>query len=201
MNIKHSKKTTTPLNLVECAPELWAIFGRLEGRKETPHSKRVSRILELLSRLGENPRGTDAMKVTSELRELLGRYRWVTHAHISPTREGYRAIFRQEPEAKNPSREEEWEYEAVRDLLDITRYPGALSRLRQCGNTECRRWLFTPKGKTRQFCNDICKQRHFDSDPEQREKKRKYMRDYYVEEEKRKLSPECGVGLRRRPRR
>ncbi len=199
MSGQYSKKKATPLNLGESAPELWAIFDHLENERETPQSKRLRRILELLGCLGENPRGLDAVKVTSELHHLLGHYRWSTDARVSLTAEGsYRAIFRQVPEGKNLSREDEWEYKAVADLLDLTRYAGALSRLRQCGNKECKRWLFTPHGKTRQFCNDICKQRHFDSDPAQREKKRKYMQDQYAEEQKRKRNPKCGVGLRRR---
>jgi hypothetical protein len=198
MSVEYRKKTEKPLSFVECAPELWAIFGRLENGRETDQSKRVRRILELLSSLGDNSRGMDAVKVTSELHHLLGHYRWVTHVWISPTTGGYRAIFRQEPGGKNLSREDEWEYAAVADLLDITRYPGALSRLRQCGNPECRRWLFTPKGKTRQSCNGVCKQRRFDSDPEQKKKKRKYMRDYYADGQKRQLNPKCGIGLRRR---
>jgi len=72
--------------------------------------------------------------------------------------------------------------------------------LRRCGNGECGRWLFTPKGKTRQFCDNenVCKQRDFDSDPEQREKKRAKMKKRYDDEQKRKLNPKCGVGLRQR---
>lgn len=141
-----------------------------------------------------------AVGITATLHHLLGRYRWITRALISPTPEGYRAIFRREPEEKNLSREDEWEYRAVRELLDITTmYPSALSRLRQCGNKECMRWLFTPHGKTRQFCkNDTCKQRHFDSDPEQREKKRKYMRGRYADLKGHARNPKSGVGLRRK---
>ena len=163
------------------APELWAIFDRLENGRETEQSKRIGRILELLSTLGQNPRGLEAANVTSELRHLLGRYRWVSRAHISRTAEGYRAIFRRKPEEENLSHADKWEYDAVADLLEITDQPGALSRLRQCGNPECRRWLFTPKGKTRRFCDNenVCKQRAFDTDPAQREKKRKYMREYH----------------------
>jgi hypothetical protein len=201
MNRKYRKKIQTPVNLFDCAPELWAIFERLETGRETRQSERVRRILELLSSLGENPRGTDAVKATAELYHLLDHYRWITRAQVSLTTEGYRAIFRREPEGKNLSPEDEWEYKAVADLLDITHYPGALSRLRQCGNKECRRWLFTPKGKPRQSCDGVCKQRRFDSDPEQQEKKRKYMRDYYAEEKQRQRKPKSGVGLRRRPQR
>jgi hypothetical protein len=195
MNIKESKNI--PFGLIECAPELLTIFGRLEDGRETHQSKRVGRVLELLSGLGENPRGINAANLISELNPLLGHYRWTTHALVSRTPEGYRAVFRQRPEGNNLSREDAWEYEAVANLLDITRYPGALARLRQCGNQECRRWLFTPKGKTRQFCNNLCKQRRFDSDPEQREKKRNKMRENYADEKRRKLNPKCGVGLRR----
>jgi hypothetical protein len=199
VKVKDRKKNIA-LDLGEREPELWAIFGRLENERATPQSDRVGRILELLSRLGEKPDRMAAVKITSELRHLLDRYRWITRALISPTTEGYRAIFRREPKEKNLSREDEWEYEAVRELLDITtRYPGALSRLRQCGNKECRRWLFTPWGKTRQFCkNDICKQRHFDSDPEQREKKREYMQKRYRDQAKHARNPKSGVGLRRK---
>jgi hypothetical protein len=197
MRLEHSKKTEGSLSLGERELELRVIFERLENGRETEQSKRVGRILELLSSLGGNPRGLGAVNVTAELGHRLSRYRWV--ARVSPTTEGYRAIFRRDPGGNNLSREDVWENRAVTDLLDITGFPGALSRLRRCGNPECRRWLFTPKGKTRQFCNDVCKQHHFDSDPEQREKKRKYMRRHYAEEQKRKLAPKCGVGLRRKP--
>jgi hypothetical protein len=186
------------------APELWAIFERLENGRKTEQSKRVGRILELLSSLGQNPRGLEAANVTSELWHLLGRFRWVSRAHISRTAEGYRAIFRRVPEEEHLSHADKWEYDAVANLLEITDQPGALSRLRQCGNPECRRWLFTPKGKTRQFCDNknVCKQRAFDSDPEQRETKRVYMSKRYEDEKTRKLNPKCGVGLRqRRPQR
>ena len=111
MNVKYSKKNTA-LQLGEFAPELWAIFGRLEDGRETPQSNRVERILELLSDLGKNPRGMKAVNLTSELGHRLLRYRWVTHAFVSPTKQGYLPIFRREPEAKNQTREEVWEYEA-----------------------------------------------------------------------------------------
>lgn len=176
------KNILTSVPLGESAPELWSIFERIENGLETAQSRRVRRILELLNLLGENPHGMDEVKAISELGALLRRYVWVTHAKVSRTKEGYRAIFRQEPEGAKLSREDVWEYEAVKMLLDLANSPDALSRLRRCRNGDCRKWLFVVSGK-RRFCDNggVCKQHHFDSDEKQREKKRVYMRKYYAE--------------------
>jgi hypothetical protein len=198
MNGDYSKKKGMALQLGESAPELWAVFGHIENGSETPQSKRVERILELLSCLGKNPRGMEAANVTAELGHMLRRYRWMTHALVSLTKQGYRSIFRREPEAKSRSREDVWEYEAVASLLDLARTQGAISKLRRCGNDECRKWLFVMKGK-RRFCdnNGVCKQRHFDSDEKQREKKRAKMRELYAEARERNArNPKNGIGLR-----
>lgn len=194
MNPKYSKKKA---ELGESAPELWAVFERIENGPERPQSKRVERILELLSCLGKKPRGMEAVNLISELAHMLRRYRWTTHALVSLTKQGYLTVFRRVPELNSRSREDVWEYEAVATLLDLARTPGALSNLRRCGNDECRKWLFVLKGK-RRFCdnNGVCKQHHFDSDPSQREKKRVYMRRYYADWGN--SSPR--VGLRREKR-
>lgn len=174
------KNTLSDIQLGDAAPELWAIFERVENGPVTLQSKRVERILELLSRLGENPKGLNEVKVTTELSFLLRHYRWVTHAHVSPTKEGYRTIFRKVPVAENLSRADAWEYSTVATLLDLTNSPDALSKLRRCRNEDCRKWLFVVSGK-RRFCDGVCKQHHFDSDETQRKRKRAYMVKYYAE--------------------
>lgn len=173
------KKTLEAFALGDYAPEMWDIFARIETGPETAQSKRVERVLELLSRLGENPKGIDRVKITSELLSLLRRYRWVTHALVSPTSEGYRAVFRREPHGQNLSRGDGWEYTSVGTLLDLVQIPGAISKLRRCANKDCGKWLFVVQGK-RRFCDNNCKQHHFDSDEDHRREKRKYMRDYYA---------------------
>jgi hypothetical protein len=194
---KYRKRTTESLE--DYAPEVWAIFRHLENVHETPQSKRVRRVLELLSSLGENPAGMAAVRITNELGSLLSGYRWV--ALISPTTEGYRPIFRREPEGKELSREDVWEYGVVTDLFNLMRFQGALSRLRQCRNGKCRKWLFTPKGKPKQFCDHICKQRDYDNDPARCAKKRSDMRTLRADEKERnRRNPSNRIGFKEQKR-
>lgn len=151
------------------------VFRHLEAKPHLSQSKRVEHILELLSRLGKN---NGDFYTFSQLREPLKRYEW--HYGLTLGKHGLRAelLF-----TKEMSEGDEWEHRAVRFLLSLV--PHHLHRLRRCLDSDCRRWFFAAKSGKRVFCCDNCKQHNHDSDPEERKKKREYMRRLRIQDRER----------------
>jgi len=166
-----------------------AIFTRLEKRPETPQSKRIEKILQLLSSLRDDISPLDKGQVVIRLRNALRLYQWVSH--IAPAPEGYRVISAV-ADRENLSKDDLWEYEAVRDLLECVPYLGKPPRIRRCA--ECQRWFFAAKRIDQQWCGGICRQRHYDRDPETRAQKLKAMRDLYAREKERDQRRKAAVG-------
>jgi hypothetical protein len=171
-----------------------AIFRHIREHSEQPQSKRVEEVLELLSGLRDDLTTPEKIGVITRLRNVLSNYRW--SVHVSPTREGLRVVhFPADRGGLSPS--DKWEYDAVRDLLELVPYVGKRPRIRRCA--ECKEWLFVT-GR-RRFCDSSdrnCRQRHYDSKPEIRESKKLYMSKYREDEKKRQKNRKTGVGFRGR---
>jgi hypothetical protein len=77
---------------------------------------------------------------------------------------------------KRMSAEDEWEHRAVRFLLSLV--PHHINRLRRCAYVGCKGWFFAEKREDQKFCKrGACRQNYYDSDPEQRERKKEKMRE------------------------
>lgn len=168
-----------------------SIFWHIREHPEEPQSKRIEEVLELLSGLRDDLSMPEKIRVITGLRYVLSNYRW--SVQVSPTSEGFRAIYFPADRGKLSS-SDKWEYEAVRDLLDLVPYLGKQPRIRRCA--ECEEWFFAAKREDQQWCGGICRQRHYDSAPEMREKKKLYMRDYREKEKKREERRKMRIGVR-----
>jgi hypothetical protein len=187
------KKNILPIHLD--LERFEAIFARLEKDPGNPHSKRVERILDLLSGLRDDIPTRENMRNVTGLRNALGRYRWASR--VTNTAQGYR-VFYTIADRDTLSKDDEWEYGAVRDLLDTVPYTRGRSRIRRCEQEECRRWFFAAVREDQLYCSGKCRQRRYDSDPEKRDKKLAHMKKLYADEKARRLNPKSGVGLRRK---
>ncbi len=78
-----------------------------------------------------------------------------------------------------------WERWAVGALLNLARKPGELSRLRRC--LECQQWFYATRPH-QQFCGVSCRRRHTAHDPEFKEQRAAYMREYRSDENSRDLN-------------
>jgi hypothetical protein len=186
------KQTVLPAHLDY--ERLVEIFTRLEAQSEKEQSQRVEKILDLLSRLGDDLVGSEKVRVITSLRNALHRYHWMSQ--VSPTLQGYRVItFFTRKELL--SKDDVWEYEAVRVLLEIVPYLGRRPRIRRCADAQCRKWFFAAKRDDQKFCGGNCKQHNYENAPEKRAKKRDSMRALYAAEKARARNPKSGVGLLR----
>jgi len=181
------KKMVLPIHLDK--EQLEAIFTRLEERPETPQSKRVEKILELLSSLRDDISPLDKGQIVIRLRNALRLYQWVSH--IAPAPESYRVI-NGVADRENLSKNDLWEYEAVRDLLECVPYLGNPPRIRRCA--ECPRWFFAARRIDQKWCGSVCRQRHYDRDPETRAKKLEAMHTRYILEKERDRRRKAAVG-------
>lgn len=145
------------------------LVHHLETKPHLIQSKRVERILHLLSRLGENEWD---LYTFSQLREPLQRYEW----HYGLTLSRGKGLGTELRFTKNMSEEDEWEHNAVRFLLSLV--PHRINRLRRCAYDGCKGWFFAEKRDDQTFCKrGSCRQNHYDDDPKRREKKKANMRE------------------------
>jgi hypothetical protein len=179
--------------LIEHEPDIAAIFAYLEDNSEKPHARRVEIILELLSTsLISGASARERSLVTTTLRKALARYRWVSYVaitadgfHVSNTFAG-----------RGLSKDDDWEHEAVRNLLAVVPQLGDPPRIRRC--VECNRWIFAAKRKDKETCGGKCRQSRYESIPENREKKRAKMKELRATKkrlEQRELTRNLGKGL------
>lgn len=137
-------------------------------------------------------RGTlGELQALRALDKPLGRYRW--SCQIATGRNV--RIYWRGVGVRNE--EENWEYVAVRKLLELLEKPKGLDRLYRCGF--CRKTLLarTNKGRPPEFCPDTtCKQLNHDRKPENKKNKSEYMKEYYEDGKKRLNNRKSGVGLR-----
>jgi hypothetical protein len=144
------------------------IFRRLETKPNQIQSKRVERILELLSRLGKNNGDWAAF---TQLREPLKKYKW--HYGLVLGRGGLSARL---DFTREMSEADEWEHKAVRFLQSLV--PHQLNRLRRCAYDGCKGWFFAEKHAGQRFCKrGACRQKFYESNPDVQEKKRVTMRE------------------------
>ncbi|MGA9070904.1 MAG: hypothetical protein WB424_11655 [Terracidiphilus sp.] len=194
MNLIKRKKTDSPVYVDEAQWDVLAIFTHIEAHPDTPQSRRVEAILELLSCLRDDVGVAEKLRVRTGLRNCLRRYRW--ESYIERALEGFREI-RVIANRENLSADDAWEYEAVRVLLDLVPYLGNPPRIRRCA--ECPRWIFAAKRNTNKWCGSVCRQRHYDRDPETRAKKLEAMRKRYATEKERDRKRKISVGFREQP--
>jgi hypothetical protein len=167
----------------------WAVeavvLRHLEARPQSKQAQRVEQILDLLSRLGRG----DLAAFFQEGNSLLSRYEW--HYGLAFFGAAPRSRRVQRPPAaitvggyglraelrftKKLSKEDDWEYRAVRILMSLV--PNRINRLRRCADEGCKKWFYAAKREDQQFCGGNCRQRHYDSDPAKRTHKKKYMRE------------------------
>lgn len=164
-----------------------------ERRAGTLQARRVERILVLLSRLGDDRTSkAEALRATAEMQSALSEYRWAYV--VSPSTEGHGAVLLPaRTEEVTPPGASEWEYGAIRFLMELTRYPGAISRLRRCEYAGCNSWFFDEtKGGGQKFCTKgLCRQNHYYSDPEHQKKHRAAVRKYdNAERERNRIAEE-----------
>lgn len=150
-----------------------SIFWHIREYPEQPQSKRVEQVLKLLSSLSDDLSTLGKAQALTRLRNALRRYQWVSF--VSPTSEGL-WVSRGIADRVNLSEDDVWEYEAVRNLLDLVPYLGKRPRIRRCA--ECQEWFFAARRSDQQWCDRNCRQRHYDSAPEMRKKKKLYMQEY-----------------------
>ena len=194
MNTPSRKQRKLPDHLDEV--DLGALFTRLEERPETPQSKRVERLLDLLSRLRGRLSTRDAKEAFTGLLYALSRYRWVRR--VAFTREGFR-VLSFVADRGYLSEDDSWEYAAVRDLLDIVPYLGDPPRIRRCADQACQKWFFAANRSDQKFCCGNCRQHYYDSDEKTHARKLERMRQNYATEKERdrKLKSLVGVAERR----
>lgn len=173
------------------AERLTEIFARLEHDPLSKHVERVERILELISGLRDDITTPEKTRVVTSLRNALTRYQWTSR--VDPTPEGWRVIASFD---RGLPKDDVWEYEAVRDLLDTVPHLGKRPRIRRC--TECRKWFFAAMREDQQYCGGICRQRRYDNDPEKRDKKLAHMKKLYEDAKTHRRNRKSGVGLRRK---
>lgn len=147
---------------------LGEIFRYIGEHPHDKHAQNVSRVLELISGLT----ASEPMTAFTRLNSALRGYQWTIR--VARTSEGFRPIILSANREKL-SRTERWEMEAIRDLLNVVPYLGKKSRIRRCA--ECKDWFVTASLRDRKFCSGSCKQYRYDSDPEIRERKRRYMQE------------------------
>jgi len=143
------------------------LFRHLEARPKSKQAERVEQILDLLSRLGRGDQSAFFQKG-----DLLSRYEW----HYGLTFSGRRGLRAELMFTKELAEEDAWEYRAVHFLMSLV--PHRINRLRRCADEGCGKWFYAAKRDDQQFCGGNCRQRHYDSDPAMRKRKRKYMREY-----------------------
>ena len=171
----------------------WPILDRLVKDPDSPHSKRVRHILELLIELKKNVGSYAAIQTLAKLRKPIDRYRFKYHVAV-----GSRVSVGLATAESNPSQDDFWEYGAVRTLLEIVGKPGGLDRIRKC---ECGTLFVAAKRSDKTLCGSACRQRKYDRDDTRRERKRAYMKERYAELKRLEANPKSGVGLRTPSRR
>jgi hypothetical protein len=188
MNQFIRKKNIRP---IDEAP-LWLIAKRLKEMPECPHSKRVESILVLLLKLREKLGTVGVLPLLRQLNPLIRRYQWFNQLGVtsSEVRLGVLAV----PE--DLSEEDHWERGAVWALLELVKHPDGLCRIKRCG--VCDAWVFAQGRKDQEFCGGVCRQKHYDSDPQRRAEHRAAMRRLYALKKELAQNPESGVGLERR---
>lgn len=172
------------------------LFRRLQEHPNTPHSKRVEKILELLSSLGTDLSPTEKGQTLMGLYNALGRYKWL--ARVAFTAQGY-CVIRTPANRETLSKDEEWEYAAVDVLLNIVPSIGERPRVVRC--EECTNWFFREKRSDKRWCGGVCKQRHYERDPETRAKKLEAMRKKYDDEKELDRKSKAAVGYTEPPKR
>jgi len=166
------------------------IFRPLREQPEKEQCKRVEALLHLFSGLRADASRRTKMNVVNGLRKLLRRYEWAFH--VSPWKNGFYAQWTAAQRGLSP--DDEWEYRAVRLLIELVPYLGKNPRIRRCA--ECNDWFFAASREDQQYCGGNCRQRHYDSSPEIRASKKSYMRDHRAKLKQWARNPKSGVGLR-----
>ena len=181
-DIRKKKKSRTSGQIL-----LWHIAQRLKDDPDSPQSKRVRRIVELLLELNKNVGVGDVLQGISILRELpIDHYRFKFNIGFnSKVNTGMSAA------DDDLSQKDLWEYGAVSTLLDFVGKPGGLDRIRRC---ECGDVFFAARRADKKYCGNVCKQRHYDKDEDVRKRKLAIMRKNYKDANDRRKRVEEKIG-------
>ena len=158
------------------------IFWQIRNYPEKPQSKRIVELFELFGSLHDGLSATQRGRIISRLRHVLSGYRW--EVQVSPSREWFRASYFPADEDKL-SEDDQQEYRVVRVLLDLLPLDGKMHRIRRCAEPSCKKWFFAATRGDQRFCSENCRKRHYDSDPKNRENKKRYMRRHRENKRKR----------------
>ena len=175
------------------APERFLeIFEYIKAHPESPQSQKIEKVLDLMSSFRPDLNNQEEMVLFTRLRNALSTYRW--SVRLGRTSEGLHAVHQMADKyAAGMSDGDRWEYTTIGFLLDSLPRLGERPRIRRCA--DCNQWFFAKNGK-RVFCGDNCKQHNYDSDPEERVKKREYMRKRRLAEKEKEEKDKEGVRFR-----
>lgn len=156
----------------ESRTQEWADFAAIlrgvDLRSSKPQSKRIERLLELLSSLGGPLGKQKRMETFTELRCALSRYQWTRT--VEPFGKGLVVITR--PAIVKLSEDDAWECRTADDLLGFASLPDGASRIRRCEIERCRAWFYASGRKDQRWCSGRCRQYHYDNSEERKEKRR-----------------------------
>jgi hypothetical protein len=195
---KHKQTITTTRTGADLVPLLLDIIPRLENYPDAPESRRVEKVLHLLSEIRDDRSKIANAQTLLGLRKALDRYQWVNH--VAFTLEGYRVISTIAG-AAHVTKEEQWEQSAVSYLLNLAPHLelGRWPLIRPCEYAGCRRWFFAARRNTQKFCvRGVCQQKHHESDPEKLAMKRERVSKLYYAAKERDRKAKEGVGFGRR---
>ena len=116
------------------------------------------------------------LRTVDELGKVLTRYQWQSYVIA-----GQNGVEEQLGWSKALASGQHWEYGVVRVLLDKSKIPGEIERLRHC--TNCGEW-FHAKTSHQRFCGDSCRRRYTANSSEFKEKRRTYMKNVYRPQQK-----------------
>lgn len=170
------------------------VFRRLDEEPNLIQSKRVQHILDLIAGLEENKGRLLGYYAFTQLREPLKRYKWRYALALGTGL----SVF--DSPAGEMSEADEWEHWAVRFLLSLV--PRDIHRLRRCAYDGCKGWFFAAKRVDQKFCKrGVCRQNYYDSDTEQRERKKAKMRENrkWHKEDKQRAKARLGSEGKQKP--
>jgi len=166
------------------------IFTRIREHPDQ-QSKRVEKVLELMSSFRADLSTLGKIKIFTRLRLALGTYRWAIRLGV--TRDGLHVVHVMAREFEEGTSEaDRWEYHTISLLLDLLPYLGKRPRIRRCA--ECESWFFAAKREDQQYCGGNCRQYHYDSDPKIRARKRESMRQNRIIQKKHEERAKKRVG-------
>jgi hypothetical protein len=188
-----AKRKTKNLRLDEY--DWVGLFAQFRENPDAPHVSRVRRILELLKAFTPELKGRAALHVSAELNARMKEYQW--RSLVTNSTQGVIEVLRA---PFGVTGVKEWEYNAVRLLLDLLRSRGQLDFVHLCEmhgkRPMCAGWYYGRSNKG--VCSDACKQYRYDSQDEvkaRRAQNAKYNRDHRANQKRLQESAKAAARL------